>query len=785
MLTKPQQSHVVEPVGSFETRPQSTTLLLLVSQTKTEERILEDYVARTFPSDEANGDISIVPVRIKNDVIGLDTHNLSRLLNGDTSIDVVPIGVTWKMREQDEPTWRARAKWMRLLDTDRLQRRCMKREPERAVVVVGESATRSDLRQRFESTHTPDVSGNVEALSGFATFVALQATLTVERDSRRVTGRALKYPKHVRQALWARADFQEALRAHAAATGAELSEVRETAQNCIKELVPKVRPSHVAFTAGFSRRICGLGYESKIEYDRERFTTLRDLAISKPTALVWTHKTHIDGLAMLVACHDHGFPLVHLVGGDNMAFLGIGYLMRRSGAIFIRRSIDDPVYKIVLKHYLGYLLEKGFPVSWALEGTRSRNGKLMPPRYGILKYVVEASRRVGLPDLQVVPISVYYDLIAELGDYAREQSGMPKQKESITWFAGYLRSLRKPLGRISLGIGEPVVVSGTDDPEADSSDASTADLQKIAFSAAVSANEQTPITPSALFSLILTAASPRALTRQQINQSMMSYIAWARARDVFLSPDFDELGDERALQVAGAMIDIGVVSRYGDAGESVYSIAPDKHFEASYYRNNAIHFFVVKAIAETALMLTAEHDGADAKTAFWEHVDQLRDIFKFEFFYADQTAFREEIRAELERCDSNWENKLNENEVDALLDKSHPLVAHAVLRPFAEAYKVISNVLNLEQFAREQDHKTLVDHALKLGRKELLQGSIQSQESIGKLIFSNALSLAENRGVLPDGSVEVRTAFTQQMKAVCAALEEISRLAEKVQFGED
>jgi glycerol-3-phosphate O-acyltransferase len=122
-------------------------------------------------------------------------------------------------------------------------------------------------------------------------------------------------------------------------------------------------------------------------------------------------------------CFDNDFPAPHILGGVNMAFAGLGFLARRAGAIFIRRSFqDDPLYKMILRQYISYLMEKRFPLSWAFEGTRSRVGKLMPPRYGLLKYVMDSAHATGLRNLHIIPISISYDMIGDVKDYAKPSS---------------------------------------------------------------------------------------------------------------------------------------------------------------------------------------------------------------------------------------------------------------------------------------------------------------------------------------------------------------------------
>jgi hypothetical protein len=94
---------------------------------------------------------------------------------------------------------------------------------------------------------------------------------------------------------------------------------------------------------------------------------------------------------------------------------------------------------MMLRQYISYLMEKRFPLSWSFEGTRSRVGKLMPPRYGLLKYVMDSAHATGARNLHIIPISISYDMIGDVKDYAKEQSGGVKRPESLSWFVGYLR----------------------------------------------------------------------------------------------------------------------------------------------------------------------------------------------------------------------------------------------------------------------------------------------------------------------------------------------------------
>jgi len=773
----------VEIVGALPDRGSRPRLLICFSNTPTERALLDQYLAECIHRQSSEASTSIAWITEAKDRDDLLHTDLLTALEQSETLDLIPIGVAWKPKTSLQQSWRSIMSWTHLTDNNFRQQRMIEKRPDRCAVIIGEFGTWKALKAKHQRQAISSSNAAVDDPQLFADYVALQAALTIERDARSVTGETIKYPRHVQRSIWSRPAFQATLNQIAQEHSRSLEDVKTEARNCLKELVPKVRAPHVSLSGAFLRTVCRLGYEEKLVYNQEKINELRELTLTKPTALVWTHKTHIDGGAMLVASRDESFPLVHIIGGENMAFFGVGYLMRRSGAVFIRRSIDSPVYKAVLRNYLSFLLQKRFPVSWALEGTRSRNGKLMPPRFGILKYVVEAAAKENMRDLTLVPISIYYDLIAELGDYAAEQTGATKRKESLAWFTGYLRSLRKPLGRISLGFGKPVVID-TATPEITKSletggDSFSVELQKLAFQASVNVNEVTAITPSALIALALTGAAPKALTEEELGAQMIALRDWIKERGYPLTEDLINSDRKRMRAVASAMIDMGVVSRYDAGPEAVYSIADGKHFEASYYRNTAIHFFVNKALIELALAKAAEGE-LSGEDGFWREIEDLRDIYKFEFFYPEFELHKKDIIAELDRYDPGWRKLLLEG--GALLGRMEPLVSHSVLRPFTEAYSIVADILIDHKFDDENAEKSIVDAALKLGKQAFLQRRITSEESIGKLMFSNGYQLAANRGLAPGDTNDLKAArliFARKLKNIARRLQRLRELSER------
>ena len=195
--------------------------------------------------------------------------------------------------------------------------------------------------------------------------------------------------------------------------------------------------------------------------------------------------------------------------------------MRRSGVFFIRRTFkDNPVYKFVLQQYIDYLIEKRFSLEWYIEGGRSRSGKLLPPRFGLLAYVVDAYRRGKSED--VVPDPGVDRLRPDPGRRRLRRRAARRRQADARASAGSSASsarLRRRYGDIHIRFGEPLSLAQAARPAATAAPSRDADeqnlaLQKLAFEVAVRINRVTPITPTSLVTLALLGRGDRALTRR-------------------------------------------------------------------------------------------------------------------------------------------------------------------------------------------------------------------------------------------------------------------------------
>jgi glycerol-3-phosphate O-acyltransferase len=228
----------------------------------------------------------------------------------------------------------------------------------------------------------------------------------------------------------------------------------------------------------------------------------------------------------------------------------------------------------------------------------------------------------------------------------------------------------------------------------------------------------------------------------------------------------------------------GLLVRFDAGPETIYRIAEDQYLAAAYYRNAVIHYFVNGAIGELALVSAAELDEGDRSAHFWQEAMALRDLLKFEFFFEEKKSFREELRREMSLHESpgtDWETCLDRGE-DATLDflqQVRPLSAHRILRPFLEAYRVVADALcRGEPEARIVEEEFLAE-CLSLGTQYVLQQHVKRRESVSKVLFSTALKLADNRGLLDpgaDGLAARRQAFAEEIRTAIRGVDAIEVL---------
>jgi glycerol-3-phosphate O-acyltransferase len=554
--------------------------------------------------------------------------------------------------------------------------------------------------------------------------------------------------------------------------------VKEQAARYLREMAATQTPFTLEMMNALYRSACHSHHDAAIDVDRQQLDSVAETVRSRPVVFLISHKSMLDTAALSLVLFDANLPLPLTFGGINLNKPGLGALARRAGIIFLRRSFqDNEVYKATFRRYIDYLIEKRFSLLWALEGTRSRTGKLLPPRFGLFNYVLESILRTKLYDVTFIPVSVAYDQITEVEDYSIEQRGQKKKPEGITWPLRFLKRGR-PRGQIHLRFGEGLTIRDLVEPN--ELEAGIDDRQKqalvptLAFEVAVRMNAATPITATAILTLILLAGGNRAQSLAEIQVPARAGAALIRRRNLEIVGRSDFRDADAVLATLAQLHATGIVSYHDEGTERLYAISTDQHLNAAYYRNTAIHYFILDAFVEIAL-LDAASAADDRVEAFFTRAKELRELFKFEFYLPRSADYRSEIERRVSDRFDDWEEALRGGEagVREAFNRVQLLVAHGVLRSFEDAYRVAAKVLAVTEAGAIDNKSAFLSQCLKTGKQELLQGRVFSAESISKSLYETAWKLADYRGLLAAGETEARREFHRDFRSIKRRLDEI------------
>ena len=574
--------------------------------------------------------------------------------------------------------------------------------------------------------------------------------------------------------------FQKTLAKLAQQQRQSFEQIRSEAATYLKELYTQHKPLADMIGIQAAEFILARAYDQTIDTNPVEIKQLTKLMHRHPIAFVMTHKTYIDMFVLAVVLARHGLPLPYTFGGINMSFLGMGQFGRQAGVIFIRRSFkDNHVYKATLRHFIASLVDEHGHFMWAIEGTRSRTGKLVWPKMGILKYIMEGEQN-SRQEVKYVPVSIVYDLIPDVKEMAAEGRGKDKKSESLSWFLNYVKKMGDDFGRISLRFGEPVEVQDTEatpiPDEDESSPTARHTIPRFAFELVHRINQITPVTTT---SLICTALlSKYSLSKREAESDIVDLMHLIENHKADALVDRGTAIGESVQTALNLLCKSGLIHQHGEGSKGKYTISTENYLPATYYANMAVHHLYRRAFIELALLKVAEVPAKERTRGFWTEIMELRDLFKFEFFYSAKAEFSDELEVDLTLLDVDWQSRLEKEQagLSALVKQQKLLVAPAALFNYIEAYRVVAQALQDWDIHEAFDDGNFIQMCLTLGGEMHWQGRIRRIEAVSKPFLMNGLRLAKNRDLIPskEENKEAEIAkFLAQLENISARIHQL------------
>lgn len=577
--------------------------------------------------------------------------------------------------------------------------------------------------------------------------------------------------------------FQKKLIDIAEQLGQPYDQVQKEAADCLKELQTAHQPLANIMGLQISQYILSRGYKKTIDVNPTEIKELTRLARRHPIAFVMTHKTYLDMFVLAITLARHGIPFPYTFAGINMDFMGFGHIARQNGVIFIRRSFrDDLVYKAALRHFIASLVKQGGHFMWAIEGTRSRTGKLVWPKVGILKYIREAEEDSG-KEVKYVPVSIVYDLIPDVKEMTQEGRGKNKRPENLKWFLDYIRKMDGSFGRISIRFGKPVEINAENSVEiitdGKQPEAYTGKLSRFALELVHRINQITPVTTASLICISL--LSKFSLNKTTIESDIVDLMRLIEQTKPDALVDRGKPIGESVQTALNILQRANLILKHGETLDAKYVLNSDSYLQATYYANMSVHHLYHRAFIEIALLKSAAVPVEQRQEAFWLAIMELRSLFKFEFFYSRKALFSDEIEANLDLLDSDWPELIQapKSKKLAFLSTGEVIVAPVVLYSYIEAYRVVGYALKNWKPLRPFEEEAFIEECRFLSAEMHWQGRIQRVDSVSKPFLQNGLRLARNLDLIPtseDDKKEAIKAFQQQLIDIAEHIHELQHI---------
>ena len=386
--------------------------------------------------------------------------------------------------------------------------------------------------------------------------------------------------------------------------------------------------------------------------DGEGIAKIRQVSKKMPFVIIPCHRSHFDYLLLSYTFYKSNIQMPFVAAGTNLAFFPMGYIFRKSGAFFLRRSFKgNDLYAEVFARYVKVLLQEGLPLEFFIEGGRSRTGKMVMPKYGLLSMILQAFLEKACEDLAAIPVYIGYDRVIEEKAYLKELGGAPKEKEKTTDMIRSGKLLRKRYGRVYMNVGEPILLksylAAQEKPIEEMTVAERQSLyRRIGYTIVRAINKVSVVTPFALTSAGLLCYDRRGISLGELRDVLALFFDYLSSQKVSFAMTFADR-DNAVGEALNLFDQSGLISRMGaedeeeEIEEIVYSLEDDKRMNLEYYKNNILHYFLPVSFVATSVLASPED---------MVPVNRIRDdyaffkrLFRHEFIFDDQKDDLDEI----------------------------------------------------------------------------------------------------------------------------------------------
>jgi glycerol-3-phosphate O-acyltransferase len=391
------------------------------------------------------------------------------------------------------------------------------------------------------------------------------------------------------------------------------------------EIAANYSQAFVTFMAALLGRLWNWLYDG---VDFEHVENLNSVGDGVEIIYVPCHRSHMDYLLLSYIIYRKGFAVPHIAAGANLNMPLIGRFLRKGGAFFLRRSFKgDALYPVVFAKYLGFMMARGHPLEYFIEGGRSRTGRLLSPRTGMLSMTVRSYLRDPKRPVIFMPVYFGYERIVEGRTYIGELSGQPKQKESVfVLLKALVLVLRSKFGTVHVNLGQPIALdellqkhnpdwrSAPYEDDAERAGWVRETVADLAVRINTEINAAAAVTPINLVAMAILATQRQALAELDLTRQLELYQQLLREAPYSPLVTVTAMSGEQMVRYAESM---GMLERQKHPMGDIMRMNAQNAVLATYYRNNILHLFAMPSLLACAFVGNARMRAADLHRLVW------------------------------------------------------------------------------------------------------------------------------------------------------------------------
>jgi glycerol-3-phosphate O-acyltransferase len=451
------------------------------------------------------------------------------------------------------------------------------------------------------------------------------------REEKVVEGPALRPPHRVEQAVIGAPAVRAAIQSRAEERNWPTERARADAAKMFREIAANMNSTILAFLNFIVNAILNKMFVSIELIGIEK---IADYAKRNPVVLAPSHRSYCDFMILSTAFYSNHLVPPHVAARENMSFGPFGALWRRGGAFYLRRSFEDPLYRVVFRSYITYLIKQGYTQEFFIEGGRSRTGKMLTPRLGMLAWNVDAFLQTARRDLFFVPIAITYEHLVEERAIVGEREGEKKKDESVIGLVRARKFLRRRFGSVWVNFGEPISLASALGERRElffrnGSDAVTEQKREFVESLGNRIAERInwAVVPNAtaVAACALLGEGRRGLFRVELVGRMREIVELLKLQDARLTPSLTAVGGE-FREAIGSLIASDLIRSSEDARGEVLFFEENRRTALDLYRNGIVHYLAAPSFLARRLLSETSLEELRSDLSYW------LDLFYYEFF---------------------------------------------------------------------------------------------------------------------------------------------------------